>query len=492
MHDPLIMSGRGGIPLNMAKPARMREPGHAAEELERARHPRARHARRRRLRRRRRPLLARRHDARRSASATAPTARARRRCRSCWSPRASTSRPTTCRTTRARPTSCTCSRSCRAATEDAVRRLRAARARPPAAGHPGARHRVDRDRRRELPRDGLQHPRGPARRGRDGRRRARRCARRWKQRGVEVHAYDGTRPLPQGRRRADVPHRAAAARPERLLRTGTSEHARQESIVREKLPERREQRVAVRVQLEVARGRGRELAGHADLLDVLGCRAAHSCRWASTRSATLGGERAVQIGGDELDDLPAADPARDDRAVAVTPRRPRSSARARRAPSSARGAAARAGCRAELERRADLLRVPALDVAQDDDLLLARRQLGDRGPHLLERLAGQQPLLRAGALCGGIAPAAGVQRVVGAAGSGPGRRRARPRASGASEDSGTLRALPFPARARAVGDDAQDPGLQAGAALEAVQALEDAEPRLLDDLLGDGAACGRG
>jgi N-dimethylarginine dimethylaminohydrolase len=35
MHDPLIMSARGGIPLHMAKPARKREPGHAAEELER-------------------------------------------------------------------------------------------------------------------------------------------------------------------------------------------------------------------------------------------------------------------------------------------------------------------------------------------------------------------------------------------------------------------------------------------------------------------------
>jgi N-dimethylarginine dimethylaminohydrolase len=33
MHDPLIVSGRGGIPLNMAKPARMREPAHAAEAL---------------------------------------------------------------------------------------------------------------------------------------------------------------------------------------------------------------------------------------------------------------------------------------------------------------------------------------------------------------------------------------------------------------------------------------------------------------------------
>jgi len=35
MHDPLIMSRRGGIPLHMAKPARKREPGHAAEELQR-------------------------------------------------------------------------------------------------------------------------------------------------------------------------------------------------------------------------------------------------------------------------------------------------------------------------------------------------------------------------------------------------------------------------------------------------------------------------
>jgi N-dimethylarginine dimethylaminohydrolase len=36
MHDPLIVSGNGGIPLNMVKPARMREPGHAAEALEAA------------------------------------------------------------------------------------------------------------------------------------------------------------------------------------------------------------------------------------------------------------------------------------------------------------------------------------------------------------------------------------------------------------------------------------------------------------------------
>jgi len=35
MHDPLIMTARGGIPLNMAKPIRSKEPGHAAEELAR-------------------------------------------------------------------------------------------------------------------------------------------------------------------------------------------------------------------------------------------------------------------------------------------------------------------------------------------------------------------------------------------------------------------------------------------------------------------------
>jgi N-dimethylarginine dimethylaminohydrolase len=35
MHDPMVMTGRGGIPLHMAKPARMEEPTHSAQELER-------------------------------------------------------------------------------------------------------------------------------------------------------------------------------------------------------------------------------------------------------------------------------------------------------------------------------------------------------------------------------------------------------------------------------------------------------------------------
>lgn len=35
MHDPLVMTGRGGIPLRMAKPVRRAEPAAAAQELER-------------------------------------------------------------------------------------------------------------------------------------------------------------------------------------------------------------------------------------------------------------------------------------------------------------------------------------------------------------------------------------------------------------------------------------------------------------------------
>src|SRR5688572_29314961 len=35
MHDPLMLTGRGAIPLRMRKPMREREPGHAQEELER-------------------------------------------------------------------------------------------------------------------------------------------------------------------------------------------------------------------------------------------------------------------------------------------------------------------------------------------------------------------------------------------------------------------------------------------------------------------------
>ena len=175
MHDPLIMTARGGIPLNMAKPIRSKEPGHAAEELRAARHPDRRHARRRRVRRRRRSLLARRpHDRarprlpdqprRRGSPARAAHARGRARgdLRHAARPGAGL-----------RPAPAVVPLG---GDRRAVRDLRAARARAPAAGHPRARDRLDRDRPRQLRRDGLQHPRRSARRGRHGRRGARRCA----------------------------------------------------------------------------------------------------------------------------------------------------------------------------------------------------------------------------------------------------------------------------------------------------------------------------
>src|SRR4051812_15266040 len=69
--------------------------------------------------------------------------------------------------------------------------------------------------------------------------------------------------------------------------------------------------------------------------------------------------------------------------------------------------------RRQLERGRDLLRLPALDVAQDDDLLLARRKPGDRGAHLLQRLRRQQALLRQPRPTPRWdRPAAGIQRMV--------------------------------------------------------------------------------
>ena len=53
---------------------------------------------------------------------------------------------------------------------------------------------------------------------------------------------------------------------------------------------------------------------------------------------------------------------------------------------------------------------------------------------------------------------------------------------------GHAAALALAPRLGRVREDPEDPGLQRRAALEAVEALEDAEPGFLDDLLGDGAA----
>ena len=113
MHDPMVMTGRGGIPLRMAKPVRRREPEAAARELERLGIPVLGTLADARVRRRRRPLLDRRatmavgigyRTNRAGAAALAELA----------APRASPSSPTTSRTTAGPGMSCTCSRSSRA------------------------------------------------------------------------------------------------------------------------------------------------------------------------------------------------------------------------------------------------------------------------------------------------------------------------------------------------------------------------------------------
>src|SRR5262245_10438808 len=110
---------------------------------------------------------------------------------------------------------------------------------------------------------------------------------------------------------------------------------------------------------------------------------------------------------------------------------------------------------ADVQRLRDLLRLPAGEVTQQDHLLLARRQLRDRLADLLERLLAEQAL---------FGP--------------PGGRRVRPRAVGREAlgidrglEAGERHAAPLtcPARARAVGHDAQNPRLEARAALEAVK-----------------------
>ena len=49
-------------------------------------------------------------------------------------------------------------------------------------------------------------------------------------------------------------------------------------------------------------------------------------------------------------------------------------------------------------------------------------------------------------------------------------------------------ALALAAGLRDVGQDSEDPGLQRRPPLEAVDSFEDADPRFLDDVFGDGAA----
>jgi hypothetical protein len=141
-----------------------------------------------------------------------------------------------------------------------------------------------------------------------------------------------------------------------------------------------------------------------------------------------------------------------------------------------------------LQSATHLLGRQALDVAHGDHRALHLRQLRDLRLDPLDRLVGGQRTL-------GLLP--------------PAHRRRRPRARagpGTDEAIGIDRGeiavallarerregdrapLALAARARAVDEDAEDPGAQRRALLEAVEALQRGQPRLLYDVLGDGRA----
>jgi hypothetical protein len=165
----------------------------------------------------------------------------------------------------------------------------------------------------------------------------------------------------------------------------------------------------------------------------------------------------------------------------------RSSSRAPRARVRGRGAGDPLVAVGDVERRADLAGVPALDVAQHEDVRLARGQLGDRVADAVERLTAEHALL------GQRAPVRRSGRPV------PGPAVAfRPEALGVDDVAAVVvlaeqrrerRAATLAHRpcAGAVGQDLKHPGLQRRAPFEAIDPVQDGKPRLLDDLLGHGA-----
>ena len=137
----------------------------------------------------------------------------------------------------------------------------------------------------------------------------------------------------------------------------------------------------------------------------------------------------------------------------------------------------------DVERFADLLRVAALDVAHRDHDALRRRKLVDGGEHDVECLSVGEGLVGEPLPVAGIGPPMAGEGIIGApeALGIDGRLIALGRQRREGDGAG----LAHPARLGGVDEDAQDPRSQRRAALEAVDALEDAEPGLLDDLLGD-------
>ena len=142
---------------------------------------------------------------------------------------------------------------------------------------------------------------------------------------------------------------------------------------------------------------------------------------------------------------------------------------------------------AEVERVTDLLRRPALDVAQGDHGTLARRQRLDRPRDQLARLRREDALLRQ--LARRRRPAARMQRVVLGQEAIRVDRGLRHAARLVQRRERQRPALALRPCLRGVDEDAEHPRLQRGAALEAVEAPEHAEPGLLHYLLGN---CARG
>ena len=126
----------------------------------------------------------------------------------------------------------------------------------------------------------------------------------------------------------------------------------------------------------------------------------------------------------------------------------------------------------------DLFGAPPLDVPQRDHRALRRRQRGDRPLDHVARLGGEQPLLGEARRRRRPVPGPVVVGAVEAVGSTAG-------SSASSDENGSDRPSRMPARLGAVREDAEQPRLQRRAPLEAVDALEDGEPGLLRDLLGD-------
>src|SRR5918992_5247724 len=143
-------------------------------------------------------------------------------------------------------------------------------------------------------------------------------------------------------------------------------------------------------------------------------------------------------------------------------------------------------CRADLQQLADLVCAPADEVPQGDDGTLRRRQRGNRPLDDFDRLAQERALLRE------LTPALRRRRPV----VGPAR-------AGAVEASaidgelccgdllvaqcreGDAPALRGGARLRPVREIPKEPRLEGRAPLEALDANENSEPRLLHDLLRD-------